>query len=415
MIPFPRRRALLAIRGALVLFGLGAAGLIVVAVVAWNAAAGSAAVQDGPRVVATVASVHVTSVSGRGGTQYTSHYKVSFATRSGEKITTTVRADGNDPCSCTRTVLAYDPTRPSHAELAGDPLHTSGEAWAVSGIAAGVGLIEVLLVVGWRRSRRQLQTGVVPPPRRRRRRLLLATPHLGLIAGIGAAVVFVFAGSSSPSLGLARQVVARAAAGQGTTDCLALPPSAPADLPVNAAWANHALDVALGTPIPSISAGYPHWSPIKDAFDPLVEPTYLDLGGGTPPPGQPSSVYEAWIGSNGNTPGARTVDIWGLSSPVAAARFADAYLASLCYTYAHHSALPARTVAPPSPAPPGETCVVTGLPEHPAVAAAWCVLPIGRYVVRGEATGTSAAPAATVPAAAAIVARAVTGGASAPR
>ena len=401
------------LRAVLVLFALGAAGLTAIAAAAWDAAAASAAIQSGPRAVAKVVSVHVTSVSGRAGRQYTSHYRVVFSTQSGERITTSVPANGDDPCSCTRTLIAYDPARPDHAELAGDPLHTYGEALAVSGVAAGVVLSEVLLAVGWRRLRRQSSAGVAPPSRRRRRRLPLAAPRLGLVAGIGVGAVFAFAGGSSPSVSLAHQVVARAAAGQGTTDCLALAPASPAFLPVNATWANDALDVALGTPVPSSSAGYPHWDPAKDAFEPLLEPTFLAFGGGTPPPGQPSSVYEAWIGA-GNTPGSRAVDIWALSSPVAAGRFADAYLASLCYTFAHHSAVPARTVAPPSPSPPGETCVVTGLPEHPAGAAAWCVLPIGRYVVRGETTGTSAAPAATVPIAAAIVARAVAGGAAAP-
>lgn len=395
------------------LFALGAAGLTALAVAAWDAAATSAAIQNGPRAVATVVSVHVTSVSGRGGTQYTSHYRVIFATRSGKRITTPVAASGDDPCSCTRTLIAYDPARPGRAELAGDPLHTYGEALAVSGVAGGVVLIEVLLAVGWRRLRRQLFGGCRPPiptteapptagrsssgtgsgdRRSRGIRLRRGLQPLGETGPPGSGP----GGRRPGDHRLPRLAAERAGVPPGQRD-----------LGQRRArrGTGHSRAVELG--------GLPALGPRKDAFEPLLEPTYLALGGGTPPPGQPSSVHEAWIGA-GDTPGSRTVDIWALSSPVAAGRFADAYLASLCYTFAHHSAVPARTVAPPSPSPPGETCVVTGLPEHPAVAAAWCVLPIGRCVVRGEATPTSAAPAATVPEAAAIVARAVAGGAAAP-
>jgi hypothetical protein len=63
------------------------------------------------------------------------------------------------------------------------------------------------------------------------------------------------------------------------------------------------------------------------------------------------------------------------------------------------------------PGPPGEICVMTGLPNRPALAVARCVLPIGRYVVRGEDTGTLATQQPQLlSAAAGIVARAVAGG-----
>lgn len=408
--PGRRRRGRLQVGVALGVLGLAGAGLIAIAVAAWSAAGSSAAAQGGQRAVATVTSVHVTSVSGRGGTQYTSHYLMSFETRTGQRITTTVLANGDDPCSCTRTVVAYDPSRPNHAELAGAPLHTAGEAIAVSAIAAAVVVIEALLVVSVRRFGRRTREGNGVLPRPRRRGLLLGTPFVGLIVGVGVAAAFIFNQGPGPSLGLARHVVASAVAGRGTTDCLALPPSTPADLPVNATWANTAIAVALGTPVPATSPGYPHWYPAKDAFDPLLGHAYFELGGGTPPPGQPSSAYGAWTAAL-TTPGARGVDIWALSSPQAAARFADAYLASLCYRFAHHSGLSARTAAPPMPAPPGEICVMTGLPNRPALAVARCVLPIGRYVIRGEDSGTLATQQPQLlSAAAGIVARAVGGG-----
>jgi hypothetical protein len=71
--PGRRRRGRLQVRVALAVLGLAGAGLIAIAVAAWSAAESSAAAQGGQRAVAAVTSVNVTSVSGRGGTQYTSH------------------------------------------------------------------------------------------------------------------------------------------------------------------------------------------------------------------------------------------------------------------------------------------------------------------------------------------------------
>lgn len=400
------RRVRIEARVAGVVLGLAAAGLTALAVAAWNAAESSAAAQGGPRAVATVTSVRVTSVSGRGGTQYTSHYLMSFDTGSGERITTTVLANGNDPCSCTRTLVGYDPSGPNHAELAGAPLHTDGEAIALSAFVAGLVLMAVLLAVNARRFERRTKERSRAVGRPRRRRLLLGTPFLALIVGVRLAAAFVFNQGSEPSMALARHVVDSALAGRGTTDCLALPPRTPAYLPLNVTWANDAITVALGRPVPTSSPGYPHWYPAKGAFSPLLEHAYLELGGGAAPPGQPSSAYAAWTGPL-TTPGAFGVDIWALSFPRAAARFADAYLASLCCRFAHHSGLTARIAVPPMPAPPGEICVMTGLPDRPGLATARCVLTVGRYVVRSEAAGTLATQQELVPSAAAIVSRAV--------
>lgn len=128
--PGRRRLGRRQVRVAMGVLGLAVAGLTAIAVAAWSAAGSSAAAQGGQRAVATVISVHVTSVSGRGGTQYTSHYLMSFETRTGQRIITTVLANADDPCSCTRTVVAYDPSRPNHAELVGPTSRSSCPAFS---------------------------------------------------------------------------------------------------------------------------------------------------------------------------------------------------------------------------------------------------------------------------------------------
>jgi hypothetical protein len=378
-------------------------GVVVLAVacaLSWVQVHRDAVVQHGPHVVAQVDSTRVTSHSSRSGRVWTTHYRVRFAV-AGRTIATTVRASGDDPCACASTLVAYDPGKPTQAELVGAPLGSRTGALLLT--AFTVALLGVNLVVI--RLLRRLRPSPLPMPLPMPPSALTALPEMSALPTvrsrprgrnlvvIGVTTVVLVAlplvlvarsGNSGPSLRLEQRVISAALAGQGTTDCLALPPAQPVLRPTTPRWVHEALRAGLDAPVPVGSQGYPHYYPGRSAFGSDLEPTFLKLGGGSAA-GLPSTAFGAWLGTSGND-GFRSIDLWALSTPENAARFADVYVAATCYRFARYSGFPVRLTEPRAPTA-GARYLLMGDGHTHGLILAMAVAPAGDFVVRTFAYG----------------------------
>ena len=141
---------------SLVVFALGAIFMVVLVPTVWGDYFLSQRVQNGPEALATLQTEWVTSTSGRTGTQYTTHFDVSFLTRDGHEESTEVVAPGIlQTLAPGRTLwVRYDPSNPTSAEIPGLPNHTLDGALLVSGAAFLVWLTAALMVRSMVRARR---------------------------------------------------------------------------------------------------------------------------------------------------------------------------------------------------------------------------------------------------------------------
>lgn len=391
--PRRRYRVLRSPRAVMWMLGVIAIGMAIGSVVAWFKVVQARAVQSGPEAVATVLGHSTSSTSGRGGTTYTTHYRVVFQPAPGAgRVTTTVSASGLDPCGCGRTLVRYSPGHPSRAALAGDGATSLAAPAILTLMAIFLAVCTMLL---WRALHRYANPATAPPggaplgppapaapamPARRRRAFATLAGASTLVVGVVvASAVFHSAG---PSLSLARSTVAAAAGGGGTGTCMALPavPTDPVALP--GSWASRAIMAGL-IPLPS-GAGYPSYFPGSKTFDAVLQPVYNRLGGDVPPPGAPANSFEAYTGQL-HQDGYRQVEIWSLADPLSAARFATAYVAAECYRFSRDTPVPAsplRTVG--APAGTVYSSVYGGAPGLVNVIA---VQALGRYVVCAWAMG----------------------------
>ena len=141
---------------SLVVFALGAIFMVVLVPTVWGDYFLSQRIQNGPEALATLHTEWVTSTSGRTGTQYTTHFDVSFLTRNGHEESTEVIASGLlQTLAPGRTLwVRYDPSNPTNAELPGHPNHSPSGALLVSGAALLVWLVAALMVRSVMKTRR---------------------------------------------------------------------------------------------------------------------------------------------------------------------------------------------------------------------------------------------------------------------
>lgn len=395
MIP-SRPRSRLNRTGLAVIVGvifLGALAMGAGAVAGWSDVHDQSVVQSGPRVVASVLGHTVTKTETRGGPKYTTRYSVVFRPLGQSRLVrTVVDASGLDPCGCARTLVAYSRTDPSQAELAGDGTASPGTAIFLTIMA--LFLLALALLI-WRTGRRALTPGDSDrrdPPRLLlwlqsrlgiRGRLIVSALVVLVLVAIPVSLGFLF-GGGGPSRALAQRMIVGALSGRGTGDCLALPELAvdPVSLPPN--WAPVAI-MDVFSPEPS-GSGYPHWYPGTQSFDPLLQPAYNQLGGGSPPPGAASTSYGAYVGKPA-TSGYQALDIWTLRNPSDAARFATAYVAGECYRFSRDTPVPAELVASGSIARFAVFSAVYG--GGPGLVEVIGVAPFGRFVIRARAIGAA--------------------------
>lgn len=392
--PLPRRarpvpRWAFAVRAAGLLVAVLV--LVVVCVLSWLQVHRDAVVQAGPHAVAQVESSHVTSRSSRGGRIWTTHYRVRFAA-DGRTVVTTVPAQGDDPCACGSTLVAYDPAHPTSAELVGAPLGSRDGSLLLTGLCAVLLLGGVFVV----RRIRRLRPNVLPTPpsalggeavrRRAARRRGTGVVVVTMIVLVAVPVTLAVRarGRGGPSQRLEQHVITAALAGQGTTDCLALPPAGPVLRPTTPQWVHEALRAGLDALPPVGSQGYPHYYPGRSAFGSDLEPAFLQLGGDAAV-GFPSTAFGAWLGTSGSA-GYRSIDLWALSTPEKAALFADVYVAATCYRFARFSRFPVRVAEPSAPAA-GARYLLMGDGRTDGLILAMAVAPAGDFVVRTFAYG----------------------------
>jgi hypothetical protein len=112
----------------------------------WIDYAKSETIQNGPAVNASLIATNVTEQITKTGTDHTTHFYVSFRTRTGDRIDTTVTAGGEYPqlVHHRRIRIRYDPGDPTAAELVGHPNHTLFNA-----LLATVFTIVVLTIGLW--------------------------------------------------------------------------------------------------------------------------------------------------------------------------------------------------------------------------------------------------------------------------
>jgi hypothetical protein len=102
----------------------------------------SRAIQRGPTTTATT--VRVSSAGAHGGASLI----VDFTTETGTRVRTEVHDGDSDGVHHRATLpVRYEPSDPQLAEVAGQPLNTSGQAVLDFGVAAVLGLAAVVFVL----------------------------------------------------------------------------------------------------------------------------------------------------------------------------------------------------------------------------------------------------------------------------